>query len=89
MACPTRARSNPAGDRPRLSGHTFDIVFGKINPLRGSQHRQQDGDTLAALHAVVDRQPIREWSSGDPDLIAAPQTRLDGKHDQAVAFSRM
>jgi hypothetical protein len=64
MAWPTRARSNPAGERPRLSGHTFDIAFGKLNPLHGSQHSQEDGDTNAERLEASDR--IMAYGFGKP-----------------------
>ena len=69
---PTRARSNPAGERPRLSGHTFDIAPGKLDPLHGSQHGQENGDAFGALHALVDRQVIFERAGRDADAVAAP-----------------
>ena len=88
MAWPTRARSNPAGERPRLSGQTCDIAFGKLHPLHGSQHRQQDGYAFAALHAVIDRQVIFEWAGRDTHAVAAPQSRPSRQLDQSVFLAR-
>ena len=68
MAWPTHARSNPSGERPRLSGHTFDIAPGRLDLLLGSQHRQQDSSTFGSFE---NSEPVNEWTAHDAHLIAA------------------
>jgi hypothetical protein len=87
MAWPTRARSNPAGERPWLFGHTGDIASGKLDPLLGSQHGQENGDALAALHGVIDRQVIFEWAGRDAYAVAASQSGPSRQLDQSVPLS--